>query len=227
MKAGETGLIIVNLAVDMALVDSIIFTISGHEQLTMEYPGDVTVEDEKFRIPLSQSDTEKLCGYYQIEAQINYKNKSVAKSKICRGFVASTLATKIIDGSEPSGNEETVNLEIDSTVIIAGGGGGTSNYIDLSNKPKINGVTLEGDKTAEELGIDVAGEVAEYVTEHKDELKGDKGDKGDTGANGADGQDGADGYTPVRGTDYWTAEDITEIQSYIDEQIGGALNGSY
>lgn len=48
--------------------------------------------------------------------------------------------------------------------------------------------------------------------------------KGNTGEPGAPG---ADGYTPVRGTDYWTAEDKAEIQSYIDSQIGGALNGSY
>lgn len=80
---------------------------------------------------------------------------------------------------------------------------------------------------------DVQRIVAEYVAAHKDELKGDKGDKGDTGAPGADGKDGADGaagadgYTPVRGTDYWTAEDVAEIQTYIDNQIGGALNGSY
>ena len=38
---------------------------------------------------------------------------------------------------------------------------------------------------------------------------------------------GEDGQTPVKGTDYWTADDIAEIQSYIDNQIGGALNGSY
>ena len=38
---------------------------------------------------------------------------------------------------------------------------------------------------------------------------------------------GEDGYTPVKGTDYWTADDKAEIQSYIDAQIGGALNGSY
>lgn len=72
--------------------------------------------------------------------------------------------------------------------------------------------------------------VNEYVEAHKEELKGEKGDKGDTGAPGADGNDGAagaDGYTPVRGTDYWTADDIAEIQSYIDSQIGGALNGTY
>lgn len=41
------------------------------------------------------------------------------------------------------------------------------------------------------------------------------------------GDPGANGYTPVKGTDYWTNEDISEIQSYIDTQIGGALNGSY
>ena len=47
------------------------------------------------------------------------------------------------------------------------------------------------------------------------------------GEPGADGNPGADGYTPVRGTDYWTAQDVAEIQTYIDNQIGGALNGSY
>lgn len=47
------------------------------------------------------------------------------------------------------------------------------------------------------------------------------------GADGANGADGADGYTPVKGTDYWTAEDKAEIQTYIDNQIGGALNGTY
>ena len=47
------------------------------------------------------------------------------------------------------------------------------------------------------------------------------------GEPGKDGEPGADGYTPVKGTDYWTAEDKAEIQSYIDNQIGGALNGSY
>ena len=30
---------------------------------------------------------------------------------------------------------------------------------------------------------------------------------------------GEDGYTPVKGTDYWTADDISEIQSYIDNKI--------
>jgi len=34
---------------------------------------------------------------------------------------------------------------------------------------------------------------------------------------------GKDGYSPVRGKDYWTAGDIAEIKSYVDEAIlGGA-----
>ena len=41
------------------------------------------------------------------------------------------------------------------------------------------------------------------------------GSKGSTGATGAAGKDG---YTPVKGTDYWTADDIAAIQSYIDEK---------
>ena len=33
-----------------------------------------------------------------------------------------------------------------------GGGGGTSDYTDLTNKPKINGVTLTGNKSLSDIG---------------------------------------------------------------------------
>lgn len=62
--------------------------------------------------------------------------------------------------------------------------------------------------------------------------QGPQGEKGNTGAAGAQGpkgdtgekgETGAAGYTPVRGTDYWTASDIADIKSYVDEAIlGGA-----
>lgn len=42
---------------------------------------------------------------------------------------------------------------------------------------------------------------------------------GTNGTNGTDGQDGQDGYTPVRGTDYWTAAD----QQYIINAVLTAL----
>ena len=48
--------------------------------------------------------------------------------------------------------------------------------------------------------------------------KGDRGDPGTPGANGVNGK------TPVRGTDYWTEADKTEIKSYVDEAI---VNGEW
>ena len=36
------------------------------------------------------------------------------------------------------------------------GPGGTTDYNDLINKPKINGVILSGNKTSQELGLDEA-----------------------------------------------------------------------
>ena len=49
------------------------------------------------------------------------------------------------------------------------------------------------------------------------------GTKGSTGATGAAGKDG---YTPVRGTDYWTPDDISTIQSYVDGRINTELAGT-
>lgn len=52
---------------------------------------------------------------------------------------------------------------------------------------------------------------------------GSKGDKGDTGSKGDKGDKGDAGKTPVRGTDYWTASDIAQIKSYVDEAILGGV----
>lgn len=38
-------------------------------------------------------------------------------------------------------------------IANAGGGGGTSDYSQLTNKPEINGVTLSGDKSASDLSL--------------------------------------------------------------------------
>ena len=53
---------------------------------------------------------------------------------------------------------------------------------------------------------------------------GKDGKDGEPGPKGDKGEPGADGYTPIRGTDYWTAADIAEIKGYVDEAI---LGGSW
>lgn len=66
--------------------------------------------------------------------------------------------------------------------------------------------------------------------------KGDKGDKGDRGATGAKGDKGdtgpqgpagADGHTPVKGTDYWTAEDKAAIVQDVLNALPAAETASF
>ena len=52
------------------------------------------------------------------------------------------------------------------------------------------------------------------------------GSKGSTGKTGATGAAGKDGYTPVKGIDYWTADDIAAIQSYINEKAAALQSKS-
>ena len=57
--------------------------------------------------------------------------------------------------------------------------------------------------------------------------QGPKGEKGDTGATGAQGPAGANGYTPVRGTDYWTAADQEQIVSDVLAALPNAQGVSF
>ena len=54
----------------------------------------------------------------------------------------------------PNYLENDINVfELEGEISV--GGGGTTNYEELNNKPQINGVELKGNKTTEELGINI------------------------------------------------------------------------
>ena len=94
-----------------------------------------------------------------------------------------------------------------------GGGGGTGDYTDLTNKPKINNVTLSGNKTAADLGLvkpsDItASKSGDTTTVYvngvaiatvKDGATGPQGEKGDTGEQGPQGETGATGPQGPKG----------------------------
>lgn len=65
------------------------------------------------------------------------------------------------DSAESGLNADNVQEAINELAKNGGGGtGGTSNYDDLENQPSIGGVTLQGDKTLSELGIQPEGDYA-------------------------------------------------------------------
>ena len=47
--------------------------------------------------------------------------------------------------------------------------------------------------------------------------RGEKGEQGERGEQGKQGKKGADGYTPIRGVDYFTEEDISLLKENISE----------
>ena len=68
--------------------------------------------------------------------------------------------------------------------------------------------------------LSVAGDKLQYAGS-------DVGLKGDTGATGPQGEPGANGYTPVKGTDYWTAADKAEIVNDTLAALPTWAGGSY
>jgi hypothetical protein len=58
------------------------------------------------------------------------------------------------------------NLTLENGILSAtggGGSGGTSDYTDLTNKPQINGVTLEGNKTSANLGLITENDLPQVI----------------------------------------------------------------
>lgn len=72
--------------------------------------------------------------------------------------------------------------------------------------------------TDDELNV-IKSEIAESIKNDIGELSGTKGDKGDTGEKGEKGDKGDNGYTPVKGIDYFTDDDIADIVTAVNTSI--------
>lgn len=64
-----------------------------------------------------------------------------------------------VSGGEVDLTDYYTKDEVDSAIANVSGGG-TEDYTDLNNKPSINDVTLEGNKTLDDLGIQAKGDYA-------------------------------------------------------------------
>jgi hypothetical protein len=82
------------------------------------------------------------------------------------------------------------------------GGGGTSDYTDLTNKPSINGVTLSGNKTTSDLGITASGVGAIPST--------------DKGANGGVAELDSNGKVPS-----------SQLPSYVDDVLSYSSQSAF
>ena len=101
---------------------------------------------------------------YDATNQVWYNGEDTSGSSILYGTSAPTsqlgtdgcLYVKYTEGT--GGASDTVDalyVKLDGSwcQISTGGGGGTTDYNDLTNKPQINNVTLNGNKSSYDLGI--------------------------------------------------------------------------
>lgn len=104
---------------------------------------------------------------------------------------------------------------INEVNISGGGGSGTKNYNELFNRPSINGIVLENNKTSTDLLLDFVskgqGNTSEIIFEDGESLQdkyvdggiagpqGPQGPKGDTGEQGPKGDQGEPGKQGLPG----------------------------
>lgn len=189
MKQGTTYKLIVSIdkVTDIDTVDSIIFTFADFSKtkiLQKTYPADVKYIEKKFNILLTQEDTVSLAGKGYIEAQINFKNKSVAKTEISRYSSKDTLATEFVEGNTPNDLElNSINLDIEGELIYAKDG--VTFIPNVSESGEISWSNNGDLKNPEPRNI-----------KGPQGPQGERGEKGEKGEKGDKGDTGADGYSP-------------------------------
>ena len=230
MFSGGTYFLTVSVNVEaISNLSKAIFTIAGKTTITYNYPDDVELKNNIFYIPLTQSDTINLCGesdtIVEIQGQFEYINNdktAITFTPIKKFVISKPVAVAIEENTYPSGSTiSNLDLNIKGSIVII------KDSAEISDEDISSAVTeyLNNNPLDTMTDTEVQSIVANYVMEHKLELKGDKGDtgdkgdaftysdftteqlaslkgeKGDKGEQGIQGEKGADGQKGADGKD--------------------------
>jgi|GEM_PF-4569137 len=148
---------------------------------------------------------------YSVSPSLTDNSNMVATTSFVRNNLHSHSNKTVLDLLSENSGVLTYNG------AAIGGGSGTSDYTQLTNKPSINGVTLSGNKTNADLGISAGTDGATFTpsvsgqgviswTNDKSlnnpasvSIMGPQGQKGDTGNTGSQGPKGDIGNTGAQG----------------------------
>src|SRR5699024_109360 len=97
-------------------------------------------------------------GFIAFKVMAKKSEGSELKTKWNTAPAIGTVLLTVPDGEEIAEEyPDVINQIFDRLDALESGGGGgtggTTNYEKLSNKPKLNGVTLEGNKTLDQVGV--------------------------------------------------------------------------
>ena len=86
--------------------------------------------------------------------KVDYPANPITREEAYLQRIADGGSVKANTGETPTGTLESLKIGDEVYAVPSGGGGGTSDYSALNNKPQINGVELKGNKTTGDLNID-------------------------------------------------------------------------
>ena len=177
--------------------------------------------DPKFRLLEDDVNTLK-----QSSEQYNESITTLIKDQIILKGLVNTNTRNISNQDIEIGELNQLNTTDKSSLVAAinevnisgGGGSGTKNYNELFNRPSINGVILEDDKTSADLKLDFIskekGNTSEIIFDDGESLQdkyidggiagpqgpqGPKGDPGEQGPKGDPGEPGKQGLPGPQG----------------------------
>lgn len=158
----------------------VVFNRNGYEPMKVmvdnlinevEIPHTILAESGEFQVGVfGTTETETLPTLYSNYIKIRYGTDTNATTP-------PTYTPNEIDQLRISKQDKLVageGIKIEGNVISAtSSGGGTADYEQLENLPKINGVELLGDKSTSELGIEIP-DISNYYTKPEiDNMVGD------------------------------------------------------
>lgn len=177
--------------------------------------------DPKFRLLNEDVDTLK-----QSSEQYEKSIKTLVSNQTILTGLVNTNSRSIANNTNEMGLLEQLNTTDKSSLVAAinevnisgGGGSGTKNYNELFNRPSINGVVLEDNKTSTDLKLDFIskekGNTSEIIFDDGESLQdkytdggiggppgpqGPKGDPGEQGPQGLPGKNGNQGLPGPQG----------------------------
>lgn len=125
------------------------------DKLQPNFLADVKTESEKAQASSSSASESATSANTFAQQAKQYRDETEQIKNDVQSIVGVDIATTEKAGIvKPDGT--TITVDADGTIHSVGGSGGTKDYSELSNKPKINGVELSGNKTNSDLGINAS-----------------------------------------------------------------------
>lgn len=150
-------------------------------------------------------------------------------------FIGETDTNKPSHGTNGVNGNDGVGItksEVNTSgeLVITYSNGDSTNLGKIVGKDGLDGTNGQNGLSAYEIAKNggFIGTEEEWLKSLKgaDGAKGEQGEQGIQGAQGIQGEkgkDGADGKTPVKGTDYFTAEDKTEFTAEVAKSLEGKI----